>query len=269
VKKLALLVLCLFSLFSCRGESPTLPPPPPPPQPRYNIQLIPEQYVGTLSSGEGRTAFVIVISPKPQNTNDIVFETFNGEIIEHIEDPWYSNSRDYDEIIFAKVRPGFRIKVRVGASEKEWAFPVREIPKCRWRKPGEVFYYKYASPPTEFFREITRWGMRFWMNLRMAESFIEGEGRPQMILIDNGPNIGHGGCEPNNVCKIFIPSQPQGPDKYWIATHEIGHIWLDHSPAEEGPRAVMTGGPPNSPPGCGTGYREQPWDWFVHPSRTS
>jgi hypothetical protein len=212
---------------------------------------------------------VIVISPKPQNTNDIIFETNNGEIIEHIEDPWYSNSRDYDEIIFAKVRPGFRIKVRVGASEKEWAFPIREIPKCRFRDPGDVVYYKYASPPSDFFRQITQWGMRFWLNLGMAASFIEGEGRPLMILIDNGPNQGSAGCGPELViCDMRISSEPQIPAKFYGATHEIGHFWFYHSPAEEGPKAIMSGAA-DGPNGCGTGYGEQPWDWFVHPSRTS
>jgi hypothetical protein len=232
---------------------------------------VPEQYVGTLAAGEGRTAFVIVISPKPQNTNDIIFETNNGEIIEHIEDPWYSNSRDYDEIIFAKVRPGFRIKVRVGASEKEWAFPAKEIPKCRFREPGGVVYYKYKdSSPSEFFRQITQWAMRFWLNLGMAGSFIEGDGRPQMILIDNGTGPGHAGCGPElAICNIFIPSQPQIPAQYWAATHEIGHFWFYHSPAEEGPKGIMSGGPPNNPPPCGTGHLESTWAWFVHPSRTS
>jgi hypothetical protein len=266
-------VLLVFGLFGCRGESPTLPPPPPPPQPRYQIQLVPEQYVGTLAAGEGRTAFVVAVGPdrRRPGLNEIQFFTQNGEIIAVEEDPEFVSNEQYRvAIVFAKVRPGFRIKVRVGASEKEWAFPIREIPKCRFREPGGIVYYKYASPPSDFFRQITQWGMRFWLNLGMASNFIEGEGRPLMILIDNGPNQGSAGCGPELViCDIRISSEPQIPAKFYGATHEIGHFWFYHSPAEEGPKAIMSGGPPNDPPGCGTGYGESTWAWFVHPSRTS
>jgi hypothetical protein len=271
LKFLFLTFVLLIGLFGCRGgEIPTLPPPPPP-QPRYNIQLIPENYVGSLASGEARTSFVVAVGPdyRRPGINEIQFFTQNGEIIAIEEDPEFVNNDQYRAVIvFAKVRPGFRIKVRVGVSEKEWAFPVREIPKCRFREPGETFYYKYATPPTELFREITRWGIKFWLNLSMASNFIEGEGRPQIVFIDSGQERGHGGCRPDDVCPVFIPSEPPGPYLYFIATHEIGHVWLAHSPAEEGPKAIMSGAA-DGPNGCGTGRLESTWAWFVHPSRTS
>jgi hypothetical protein len=91
-----------------------------------------------------------------------------------------------------------------------------------------------------------------------------------MILIDNGTNPGNASCNADlSICDIRIDSEPQITAKFFAATHEIGHFWLEHSPPEEGPKAVMSGGPANSPPGCGTGYWESTWAWFVHPSRTS
>ena len=211
-------VLLLFGLISCRGESPTLPPPPPPPQPRYNIQLVPEQHAGTLAAGEGRTAFVVAVGPdrRRPSINDIQFFTQNGEVIAIEEDPEFVSNDQYRAVIvFAKVRPGFKIRVKVGASEKEWAFPIREIPKCRKLDPGGVVYYRYSTPPSEFFKQITSWAMRFWLNLGMASSFIEGEGRPLMILIDNGTNPGNASCNADlSICDIRIDSEPQIPDKF-------------------------------------------------------
>ena len=51
-------------MISCKGDGdglPTMPPSPPPR--RYNISIVPEEYVGTLANREGRTAFVVVVGP--------------------------------------------------------------------------------------------------------------------------------------------------------------------------------------------------------------
>jgi hypothetical protein len=137
-------VLLIFGLISCRGESPTLPPPPP--GIPYKIELIPENYVGTLSNRPGRTSFVVVFSPKIIKDGEFMFETSNGRVLSYIENPLQPSQRNERSfIVFAEVSPGFKIKIRAGASEKEWSFPIREIPKCRWREIPGLVYYKYAN----------------------------------------------------------------------------------------------------------------------------
>jgi hypothetical protein len=147
-------VLLVLGLISCRGESPTLPPPPP--GIPYKIELIPENYVGTLSDRPGRTSFIVVFSPKIIKDDEFTFETNNGRVLSYIENPLQPSQRNERSfIVFAEVSPGFRIRVKAGASEKEWSFPIREIPKCRWREAiPSLVYYKYASTPSEEFKKL-------------------------------------------------------------------------------------------------------------------
>jgi hypothetical protein len=172
----------LIGLFGCRGESPTLPPPPPPGIP-YKIELVHESYVGTLSDRPGRTSFVIVFSPKIIKDGEFTFETRDGRVLGYIENPLQPSQRNERSfIVFAEVYPGFALKIKAGASEKEWQFPVREIPKCRWREAiPSLVYYKYASTPSEEFKKIVEFGIKFW-NLLKGITFIEGEGSSDLPL---------------------------------------------------------------------------------------
>jgi hypothetical protein len=271
-------VLLVFSLISCRGESPTLPPPPPPPQPRYTLNLVPENYAATLSSGAGRTSFGIFVSPKI-TTNDfnITLETRNGRVLGTIEAPYNNIVTDrYTIIVLAEVFPGFSIKAKLmkGATlivENSWNFPVKEIPRCRWRKtiPTTVFY-NYDTTVTPEVKRAAEWGMNFWRTLMDINWIFDttGSGRP-LFIFKKVEGFGSAEC-------YFHPPQPSldrdicylniNADEH-TAAHEIGHgLGLWHSPAEEGPYALMRG--ETYVEGCISDMSPvEYFQFFVHPSR--
>jgi hypothetical protein len=101
-------VLLLFvGLVSCRGESPTLPPPPPPPQPRYNINLYPNNaFTGPRGA---RTSFVITIEGQPRvDISEVMFETLTEEFLGVVEEPDLDDWREGRAlIVLADINPGF------------------------------------------------------------------------------------------------------------------------------------------------------------------
>ena len=256
-------------MISCKGDGGGLPTmPPSPPTPRYNISLIPEEYVGTLDR-EGKTAFVVVVGPALNRPalEEIKISARNGEVTGIMEDPEFENNAQYRAVIvFARVRPGFSVNVKVGGSEKEISFPIRKIPKCRWRDIPPLVYYTYYQPPSAYFREIMEWGIRFWQLLGV--NFIEASsGVPRLVFHDIGRDQSKAEIHCENICNVYVSSSPPEATHAHkhAAAHEIGHaLGLDHSPAEEGPKALMSGAREGE---CGTGISEEPWAWFVHPSR--
>lgn len=270
------LILLALSLFSCRGESPTLPPPPPP-QPRYTLNLVPENYAATLSSGAGRTSFGIFVSPKINNDFNITLETRNGRVLGAVEAPYNNIVADrYTLVVLAEVFPGFSIKAKLmrGGTiivENSWNFPVREIPQCRWRKtiPTTVFY-NYDATVTPEVKRAAEWGMNFWRTLMDINWIFDttGSGRP-LFIFKKVEGFGGAAC-------YFNPPQPP-PDKdicdlyinagEYVAAHEIGHgLGLGHSPSEEGPYALMRGETDQG--GCVSDMSPvEYFQFFVHPSR--
>jgi hypothetical protein len=110
-------VLLVFSLISCRGESPTLPPPPP--GTPYKIELVHENYVGTLSNRPGRTSFVVIFSPKIIKDGEFMFETSNGRVLSYIENPLQPSQRNERSfIIFAEVYPDSKLRFELGPARR-------------------------------------------------------------------------------------------------------------------------------------------------------
>jgi hypothetical protein len=260
----------LIGLFGCRGESPTLPPPPPPPQPRYQINLYPNNaFTGPRGA---RTSFVITVEGKPRvDISEVMFEPANGRILGVVEEP---DMIDWAEgralIVLADVDPGFRLRVKVRETENIFEFPVGpNINDCLWRQPflGTVYYEirdSYNDNYSTEFREGILWAMDFYRKL-LDITWIEGSGGPYKFIYNRRKDSTGADIKCNNVCTINL----QGPETWlkryrFTVLHETLHsLGAYHSDPFIAERSLMFGGHVSDPPGCGGGNSMQPFDYYI------
>jgi hypothetical protein len=262
-------VLLVFGLFGCRGESPTLPPPPPPPQPRYQINLYPNNaFTGPRGA---RTSFVITIEGQPRvDISEVMLEPINGRILGVLEDPELTDWIYRSIIVLADVDPSFQLRVRVRGTEKTFSFPVGpNINDCLWRPfsqfPHTVYYEirdSYNDNHSAEFREGILWAMEFYRRL-LDITWIEGNGGPIKFIYNRiKDGISRAGiyCD---VCNINL----EGPEILLkrfknVVLHETMHsIGAHHSDPVIAERSLMWG--TNYIPGCGGGDHVQQFDYYI------